>query len=537
MAVYLKPNIQVDPLFNQWYAWNLLIPPVTAAVNTLERHLKMMTSFVNSPAMHAAALKNPAMRGGPFIDLDARRVPEVKQLIDTTQKRCAHLVELAKAMAQLNRTLQEKAKGMAMESLYALVPEPLRGYVELCYDMGNNPFFRVLEPLLYRSKYYAEECQSVALSPITQDRKRPFMLSTPRLAGGPGDDDPTIFLNLPFADHRLDDLFRMKRTPEPFAAIADRLKDVVPASRLLPLFTEQAPPPARKYDGDGFRVRYLGHATLLIESREVTILTDPIISYTYDAAPGRFTFQDLPAEIDYVLITHSHHDHVHFETLLQLRHMTRHFIVPRNFDGFPQDPSLQLALTHTGFERVHEVRDLDAIPIPGGSIVALPFLGEHHDLNVQSRATYRIEIGGRSIVCVADSSTPDAHLFDHVQQLFGKSDALFLGMECEGAPASWIYGPMFTKPLTRDVDQSRRARGSNFAEAVALIERLGFQSVFVYAMGQEPWLSHILDNELTDESVSMSEARKLMAYCAARGIAAEQLFAQKEILVGLEERT
>src|SRR5689334_12076985 len=155
MSVYLKPNIQVDPLFNQWYAWNLLVPPVTAAVNTLERHLKMMTSFVNSPAMHAAALKNPAMRGGPFIDLDASRVPEVKALIQTTQTRCAHLIDFAKAMVQLNKMLQEKAKGMAMETLYEHIPEPLRGYVELCYDMSHNPFFRVHESLLYRSKYYA----------------------------------------------------------------------------------------------------------------------------------------------------------------------------------------------------------------------------------------------------------------------------------------------------------------------------------------------------------------------------------------------
>ena len=118
-----------------------------------------------------------------------------------------------------------------------------------------------------------------------------------------------------------------------------------------------------------------------------------------------------------------------------------------------------------------------------------------------------------------------------MRRLYGTSDVLFLGMECEGAPASWIYGPMFTKPLARDVDQSRRARGSNFAEAVALIERLGFQSVFVYAMGQEPWLSHILDNELSDESVSLMESRKLMAYCAEHGIAAEHLFAKKELLI------
>ncbi len=524
MTVYLKPNIQVDPLFNQWYAWNLLVPPVTAAINTLERHLKVMTSFVNAPAMHAAALKNPAMRGGKFIDVDPARVPEVKALIASTQDRCAHLIEFARAMADLNRMLQEKAKGMAMETLYDEVPEPLRGYVELCYDMANNPFFRVHEALLYRSKYYAEDCQSVKLSHIVEDRKRPFMLSAPMLA-----DDSAVFLPLPFSDSRFDDLFRMKRAPQPFSVIAEQFKNVATEDQLRPLFTDQAPPPAPRYTGDGFRVRYLGHATLLIESKDVSIITDPIISYNYGAKPDRFTFEDLPETIDYVLLTHSHHDHVHFETLLQLRHMVKHIVVPRNFDGFPQDPSLALALKHTGFKNVIEVRDLDEIAIPGGSIIPLPFLGEHHDLNVQSRATYRVEIDGKSLLAIADSGVLDANLFDEVRRLFGPSDVLFLGMECEGAPASWIYGPMFTKPLTREIDQSRRARGSNFAEAQALIERLGFSQVYVYAMGQEPWTSHILDNELDDESKAKSESRKLMAYCADRGITAENLFAKKEI--------
>ena len=527
MSVYLKPNIQVDPLFNQWYAWNLLVPPVTAAVNTVERHLKMMTSYVNSPAMHVAALKNPAMRGGPFIDLGGGRVPEVKQLIQDTQSRCGALVEFAKAMVQLNKMLQEKAKGMAMESLYEFIPEPLRGYVELCYDMAHNPFFRVHESLLYRGKYYAENCQSVALSEITADRKRPFILSTPILPDG-----QRVFLNIPFADPRLDELFRMKRTPRDFGEIVERFQGIATEAQLKPLFTEQAPPRPPKYDGDGYRVRYLGHATLLIESRDVTIITDPIISYNYGAEPARFSYEDLPETIDYALITHSHHDHVHFETLLQLRHMVKTIVVPRNFDGFPQDPSLQLALKHIGFPSVREIRDLDEIGIPGGSIVALPFLGEHHDLNVQSRATYRVEIGGRSLLAIADSGILDARLFDEIQRLYGKSEMLFLGMECEGAPASWIYGPMFTKPMSREIDQSRRARGSNYAEAVALIERLGFsEGVYVYAMGQEPWLSHILDNELSGDSVALAESRRLMTYCAERGITAEHLFAKKEIFL------
>jgi L-ascorbate metabolism protein UlaG (beta-lactamase superfamily) len=527
MNVYLKPNVQVDPLFNQWYAWNLLVPPVTAAINTLERHIKMMTSFVNAPAMHAAALKNRKMRGGMFIDLDPSRAPEVKQLLADTQARCGKLIEFAKAMTQLTRLLQDKAKGMAMETLYAEIPEPLQGYVELCYDMANNPFFRVHEALLYRSGYYAENCQSIALSEIVEDRKRPFMLSTPRLA-----DASTVMLPIPFADPRLDQLFRMKRTPQPFDTIAGAFDGLATPDQLRPLFTETAPPRPPRYTGDGMRVRYFGHATLLIETKDVAILTDPIISYNYGAAPERFTFDDLPESIDYVLLTHSHHDHVHFETLLQIRHLVKHIVVPRNFDGFPQDPSLVLALKHTGFTNLIEVRDLDEIAFPGGRIVPLPFLGEHHDLNVQSRSIYRVEAGGRSLLAIADSGILDPRLFDEVVRLYGKSDLLFLGMECEGAPASWIYGPMFTKPLTREVDQSRRARGSNYEEAVALIERMGFSGVYVYAMGQEPWLSHILDNELEEESKAVSQTNTLLAYCAEHGIDAENLFGKKELTLG-----
>lgn len=524
MNVYLKPNIQVDPLFNQWYAWNLLVPPVTAAVNTLERHIKMMTSFVTSPALHVAAMKNPAMRGGPFIDLDPSRVADVRRLLETTQAECGHLLDFARAMRELTRLLQEKATGLAMETLYPKIPEPLRGYVELCYDLANHPSFRVHEALLYKTRYYAQERQSVALGEIVADRSRPFVLSTPRLPDG-----KTVFLPVPFSDSRLDELFRMKRTPQPFEAIAERLRDAAPAEQLRPLFTTQAPPPAPRFDGDGVRIRYMGHATLLIESRDVTILTDPVVSYSYGAEPARFTFDDLPEKIDYVLITHSHHDHVHLETLMQLRHMTGEILVPRNSDGYPHDPSLELMLRNTGFTRVREVRSFDEIPLPGGRIIALPFLGEHHDLNGQSRATYRVELGGRAAMVMADAAVLDPALYDEVRRLYGATDKVFVGMECEGAPASWIHGPMFAAPLTREVDHSRRARGATCREVTAMIERLACPAVYVYAMGQEPWLNHILDNELTNDSKAVRESKALLEQATSRGLEAEQLYGSREL--------
>lgn len=35
---------------------------------------------------------------------------------------------------------------------------------------------------------------------------------------------------------------------------------------------------------------------------------------------GRFTFNDLPDRIDYVVISHNHQDHCSPEVLMQLRH-------------------------------------------------------------------------------------------------------------------------------------------------------------------------------------------------------------------------
>ncbi|MCA9691586.1 MAG: hypothetical protein KC636_18420 [Myxococcales bacterium] len=79
--VYLRADVQAEPLIDRWYAWVHLITPATAAFNVVERHLKTMASYVAAPALHAAAVANPAMRGGPFIDLDGARVDELRALL------------------------------------------------------------------------------------------------------------------------------------------------------------------------------------------------------------------------------------------------------------------------------------------------------------------------------------------------------------------------------------------------------------------------------------------------------------------------
>ncbi|HKX32300.1 MAG TPA: MBL fold metallo-hydrolase, partial [Blastocatellia bacterium] len=49
--LYLKYNVALEPLFNQWYAWPHLIPPATAAMNMVNLHLKIMKSYVSAPEL------------------------------------------------------------------------------------------------------------------------------------------------------------------------------------------------------------------------------------------------------------------------------------------------------------------------------------------------------------------------------------------------------------------------------------------------------------------------------------------------------
>src|SRR5579871_1968783 len=101
--VYLRRNIQVEPLVDGWYAWTHLIPPATAARNMTERHLRLMQSYVSAPQIHANAVRNPRMRGGPFIDYDGKRVDEIDALIKKTKAKRAHLTALSKAIEDLDK--------------------------------------------------------------------------------------------------------------------------------------------------------------------------------------------------------------------------------------------------------------------------------------------------------------------------------------------------------------------------------------------------------------------------------------------------
>lgn len=525
--VYLRQDVKAEPLWNGWYAWPYLVPPVTASLYVAHSHVPTLRSYLEDPAAHvAAARRREGGLGRPVVGYLEERVPEIRALLDRTLARQGSLLDLAREVVELDELLQAKATGGGLEVLYREVPPLLRGHVELVYDLRSRPAVRLIEALLYRGDLYRREDQTIGLARMTSD-DRYSALATPRLPG-----NRELHLPIPFDHPAVDALFESRHRPRRLGELREEIGLPADATRGLDaLFTDAAPAPRPRFEGAGARVRYFGHACVLVETAETTVLVDPVVSYRYPTDVPRFDHGDLPERIDFVLLTHSHEDHTHLETLIQLRHRIGTVVVPKNGGGFLHDPSLKLILRAIGFERVVEVDELEEVAAPDGTIVSLPFLGEHGDLSVRSKCGYMVRLAGTSVLFVADSNNLDPKLYERLEALTGAADVLFIGMECEGSPLTSLYGAMLHPPMDPDHVRTRRFDGSDCDKAWDIVRRFGCQQAYVYAMGQEPWLFYLMSLVYTPESRPIVESDRLVERCRAHGIAAERLYGTKELLL------
>lgn len=520
--VYLKESVIAEPLISNWYAWSYLIPPVTAGCNILDRHIKIMESYIRNPEIHRTACEDPEMLGGPFMNLDGKNVEEIQTLLEETKKENHALIKLTEAYKKLDQYIQNHAEGESMEALYKNIPDELKGMVELVYDMNHQPSIRLIEPLIY-NKYYDNRNQAISLRENNTDYRK-FLLSTPRIS-------EELLIDIPFSSSALDQLFTSKQDPQDFDKLVSFLN--IPEEKVesfSTLFTEDKPTKNedRNFNGNGLRIRYFGHACILIQTREVSILLDPVVSYNYPSETPRYTFADLPDTIDYVVITHNHQDHVLFETLLQIRHKVGQIVVPRTNNGFIADPNLKLILEHVGFRNVREIMEFDRIFFPDGEIRALPFLGEHSDLNIHSKLSYCVKFGSKQFLFAADSNNLDPVLYKNIYDAIGAVDVIFLGMECEGAPLTWLYGPLLPNGIKRSHDNSRTLSGSDCEKATKIIADLGCKEAYVYAMGQEPWLNYIMALDYSAESPQITESDRFIEYCSSQGITSKRPYGCEE---------
>jgi L-ascorbate metabolism protein UlaG (beta-lactamase superfamily) len=518
---FLRPNAIIEPLVDGFYAWHHTVAPVQGSMNLAFLQVPMLESYLQAPQVHIAASGNPELRGGYFVNIPEERSGEVRELLASIKRDRAHMLRFAEAIAQAEDIVRQEANGFDLTPLYPKLPAELAGLVEIAYDTDNQAAVRFIEPLAYKSQAYMEDRQSVQLS-LESGHERPFILSTPRL---PSPD--VLDLRIPFRHPGLEELFQARVRPTTLARLREALElDDSQAVQLKGLLATENSLNADRHIESGGRIRYFGHACLVMQTPEAAIITDPFISADCDAT-GRFTYDDLPDHLDLVLITHGHQDHIVLETLLQLRGRVGNVVVPRSSRGNLCDPSLGLYLKHLGFP-VIEVDDFDEVSFPGGRVTATPFLGEHADLDIRSKSTYWVELAGRKIFVGADSSGLDPALYRYVRGHLGSVDVAFLGMECDGAPLTWLYQALLTRPVTKKMSDSRKLSGSNAAQAGAIVTELGALEANIYAMGEEAWLGHVMATSYTPDSYQLKQIGEFMAWCSDNGVKAEHLFGQHE---------
>lgn len=519
----LNESTVAEPLVNMWGAWSHLISPAPLSLHIKNYQLKVLESYLEDPNSHVEICKQPSMRSGPFVDIPEHRASEVAELLAQMKTRQKNNIEFAQTLIAFHNFLVEDASGQSLDPYYEKLPSALKGHVELVYDYYNRPTVRCLESLLYESRYYSKELQTLRLFTHKSDASRPFIMSTPRLL-----EAGQIDWRVSFDNERIDDFCKLDTAHQPLGYIRELLglrreHD----DKLIPLLSRSQFSKRKKWEGTGVRAQYIGHACVLIEWEGKTILTDPFIGASpIQGGINRVRYDELPERIDFALITHNHHDHFCLESLIRLRHKIDCLVVPRSFGMSYGDLSLKLLAKRVGFKNVIELDALESIPLPDGGIFAVPFLGEHADLP-HGKSAYVVRTGSQQMLFAADSDCLDKQMYKHIRRILGPIETVFIGLECVGAPLSWSCGTFLPRKPEHGIEQSRRYKGCDSERALSLLEAVGAKRLFIYAMGLEPWLEYLLGLALTEDSAQIQEAKTLLRYAQEKGFEEAKLLSGK----------
>jgi len=169
-------------------------------------------------------------------------------------------------------------------------------------------------------------------------------------------------------------------------------------------------------------VTWVGHSTLLVRAGGVTFLTDPVWSNA--VGPGGLGPQrlvepglglaDLP-EIDFILISHNHYDHMDLSTLERLSRQGVRFFVPL---------ANARTLENRGIERVTELDWWESAQVGDAVVHCVP--ARHwsrrglFDINVALWSGWVVEAGGKRLYFAGDTGMFDG--FDELSERFGIID-------------------------------------------------------------------------------------------------------------------
>ena len=209
--------------------------------------------------------------------------------------------------------------------------------------------------------------------------------------------------------------------------------------------TPPGPPPPRRVTD--LRVTFVSHATLLVQTGDLNVLTDPVwsdrVSPVSWAGPRRrrppgIRFADLP-QIDLVLLSHNHYDHLDLPTLARLESRDR----PSIFCGLGVGDLLR----KNGMRDVTELDWWDSAPARRGlSVMSTPvqhFSGRGLFDRNQTLWTGFMLSGGAGHVFFAGDTGYGPH-FAEIRRRLGKTRLALLPI---GAyKPVWFMGPVHMSP-------------------------------------------------------------------------------------------
>jgi hypothetical protein len=101
-------------------------------------------------------------------------------------------------------------------------------------------------------------------------------------------------------------------------------------------------------------------------------------------------------------------------------------------------------------------------------------------------------------------------------------------MECDGAPLTWLYGPLVVNGI-KEHDQSRRLAGSDFNRGINLVDIFNPFRVYVcMPWGKSLEIVNSLVVKYTDESNPIVQSNHLIKESISRGIVRKVIW-RKEI--------
>lgn len=231
-----------------------------------------------------------------------------------------------------------------------------------------------------------------------------------------------------------------------------KVRDLKPAEKLPFVKTD-----LKKLPAHANVLVWLGHSSLYMQADDKKIAVDPVLAaaspvpFVNRPFPGTNPYQpdDLP-DLDYLLITHDHWDHLDYKTVRNLRNRVQKVICPLGVGAH---------LEYWGFDvsRIIELDWNDTVELENIRITALParhFSGRGLTSNQSLWTGYMLQNSLGNIYLSGDTGY-DTH-FQKIKEQFGTID--FAIMENGQYNEEWKYIHVIPEDLVKAIEELQPKR-------------------------------------------------------------------------------